>query len=91
MILDSKEKIEFYRTKMQELVSFFFFSCFVFIFFRFFYHVCHLSGFIHTAIVPAVSYFILGFQVLYKSRCDNRLNEITERASSDKREVLIKI
>jgi hypothetical protein len=26
-------------------------------------------------------------QVLYKSRCDNRLNEITERASSDKREV----
>ncbi|KAJ6832177.1 epidermal growth factor receptor substrate 15-like [Iris pallida] len=43
-ILDSREKIEFYRTKMQELV-------------------------------------------LYKSRCDNRLNEITERASSDKREV----
>ncbi|WOL09753.1 actin cytoskeleton-regulatory complex protein PAN1-like isoform X2 [Canna indica] len=43
-ILDSKEKIEFYRTKMQELV-------------------------------------------LYKSRCDNRLNEITERASADKREV----
>jgi epidermal growth factor receptor substrate 15 len=26
-------------------------------------------------------------KVLYKSRCDNRLNEITERASSDKREV----
>ncbi|ONL93296.1 Calcium-binding EF hand family protein [Zea mays] len=25
--------------------------------------------------------------VLYKSRCENRLNEITERASSDKREV----
>ncbi|CAL9094914.1 unnamed protein product [Musa textilis] len=43
-ILDSKEKIEFYRTKMQELV-------------------------------------------LYKSRCDNRLNEITERASADRREV----
>uniref|UniRef100_A0A1D1XL63 Putative calcium-binding protein C800.10c n=1 Tax=Anthurium amnicola TaxID=1678845 RepID=A0A1D1XL63_9ARAE len=43
-ILDSKEKIEFYRTKMQELV-------------------------------------------LYKSRCDNRLNEITEKASADKREV----
>ncbi|OVA00637.1 EPS15 homology (EH) [Macleaya cordata] len=43
-ILDSREKIEFYRTKMQELV-------------------------------------------LYKSRCDNRLNEITERASADKREV----
>ncbi|XP_010940223.1 uncharacterized protein [Elaeis guineensis] len=42
-ILDSKEKIEFYRAKMQELV-------------------------------------------LYKSRCDNRLNEITERASTDKRE-----
>lgn len=42
-ILDSKEKIEFYRTKMQELV-------------------------------------------LYKSRCDNRLNEITERAIADKRE-----
>ncbi|KAK9164903.1 hypothetical protein Scep_000094 [Stephania cephalantha] len=42
-ILDSKEKIEFYRTKMQELV-------------------------------------------LYKSRCDNRLNEITERASADRRE-----
>ena len=43
MILDSREKIEFYRNKMQELV-------------------------------------------LYKSRCDNRLNEITERASADKRE-----
>ncbi|KAL5557705.1 hypothetical protein UlMin_033916 [Ulmus minor] len=43
VILDSKEKIEFYRTKMQELV-------------------------------------------LYKSRCDNKLNEITERASADKRE-----
>ncbi|CAN6463969.1 unnamed protein product [Victoria cruziana] len=43
-ILDSKEKIEYYRTKMQELV-------------------------------------------LYKSRCDNRLNEITERASADRNEV----
>ncbi|XP_050378989.1 actin cytoskeleton-regulatory complex protein PAN1 isoform X2 [Argentina anserina] len=43
VILDSREKIEFYRTKMQELV-------------------------------------------LYKSRCDNRLNEITERALADKRE-----
>lgn len=43
-ILDSREKTEFYRTKMQELV-------------------------------------------LYKSRCDNRLNEITERVSADKREV----
>ncbi|CAL9776462.1 unnamed protein product [Musa acuminata subsp. burmannicoides] len=43
-IMDSREKIEFYRTKMQELV-------------------------------------------LYKSRCDNRLNEITERASADRREV----
>ncbi|GMH04679.1 hypothetical protein Nepgr_006519 [Nepenthes gracilis] len=43
VILDSKEKLEFYRTKMQELV-------------------------------------------LYKSRCDNRLNEIIERAHADKRE-----
>ncbi|KAG7971449.1 hypothetical protein I3843_07G134200 [Carya illinoinensis] len=43
VILDSKEKLKFYRTKMQELV-------------------------------------------LYKSRCDNKLNEITERASADKRE-----
>ncbi|XP_020574236.1 epidermal growth factor receptor substrate 15-like 1 [Phalaenopsis equestris] len=43
-ILDSREKVEYYRTKMQELV-------------------------------------------LYKSRCDNKLNEITERASGDKREV----
>lgn len=43
-ILESKEKIEYYRTKMQELI-------------------------------------------LYKSRCDNRLNEITERVSADKREV----
>ncbi|KAI4388515.1 hypothetical protein MLD38_000836 [Melastoma candidum] len=43
VILDSKEKLEFYRSKMQDLV-------------------------------------------LYKSRCDNRLNEITERASADKRE-----
>lgn len=43
MLLDSKEKLEFYRTKMQELV-------------------------------------------LYRSRCDNRLNEITERARADKGE-----
>ncbi|KAK8512642.1 hypothetical protein V6N12_075212 [Hibiscus sabdariffa] len=43
VILDSREKLEFYRDKMQELV-------------------------------------------LYKSRCDNRLNEITERAIADKRE-----
>ncbi|XP_057517008.1 uncharacterized protein LOC130798145 isoform X2 [Amaranthus tricolor] len=43
VILDSREKLEYYRTKMQELV-------------------------------------------LYKSRCDNRLNEIIERASADKRE-----
>lgn len=43
-IMDSKEKIEFYRSKLQELV-------------------------------------------LYKSRCDNRINEITERAAADKREV----
>lgn len=43
VILDSREKLEFYRTKMQELV-------------------------------------------LYKSRCDNRLNEIIERANADKRE-----
>ncbi|KAL8172173.1 hypothetical protein V2J09_023977 [Rumex salicifolius] len=41
--LDSREKLEYYRTKMQDLV-------------------------------------------LYKSRCDNRLNEIIERASADKRE-----
>ncbi|XVF74098.1 hypothetical protein PTKIN_Ptkin13bG0033000 [Pterospermum kingtungense] len=46
VILDSKEKLEFYREKMQELV-------------------------------------------LYKSRCDNRLNEITERAIADKREAEI--
>lgn len=43
-ILDSRQKIEFFRVKMQELV-------------------------------------------IYKSRCDNRLNEITERTSADKREV----
>lgn len=29
-------------------------------------------------------------QVLYKSRCDNKLNEITERAIADKREVCCK-
>ncbi|KAK7371780.1 hypothetical protein VNO80_05145 [Phaseolus coccineus] len=43
---ESKEKIEFYRAKMQELV-------------------------------------------LYKSRCDNRLNEVIERISADKHEVEI--
>ncbi|KAG7022768.1 hypothetical protein SDJN02_16504 [Cucurbita argyrosperma subsp. argyrosperma] len=43
-ISESRQKIEYYRTKMQELV-------------------------------------------LYKSRCDNRLNEISERVSSEKREV----
>ncbi|KAG8074541.1 hypothetical protein GUJ93_ZPchr0006g40618 [Zizania palustris] len=43
-ILDSREKTEFYRTKMQELI-------------------------------------------LYKSRCDNRFNEVSEMMSTDKREV----
>ncbi|XP_044469991.1 epidermal growth factor receptor substrate 15-like [Mangifera indica] len=43
-ILTSREKIQFYRAKMQELI-------------------------------------------LYKSRCDNRLNEITERVAGDRREV----
>ncbi|WZZ80685.1 hypothetical protein YC2023_101257 [Brassica napus] len=43
--MDSREKLEYYRTKMQDIV-------------------------------------------LYKSRCDNRLNEISEGASADKREVL---
>ncbi|XP_051118136.1 actin cytoskeleton-regulatory complex protein PAN1-like [Andrographis paniculata] len=43
VLLDSREKLEFYRTKMQDLV-------------------------------------------LYKSRCENRLNEITERARADKTE-----
>ncbi|KAJ0526249.1 putative EH domain, EF-hand domain, EF-hand domain pair, EF-Hand 1, calcium-binding protein [Helianthus annuus] len=43
-ILEARQKIEFYRNKMQEIV-------------------------------------------LYKSRCDSRLNEITERVASDKREV----
>ncbi|KAL5562330.1 hypothetical protein UlMin_032077 [Ulmus minor] len=42
-IMESREKIEFYRVKMQELI-------------------------------------------LYKSRCDNRLNEIMERTIADKRE-----
>ncbi|KAL0361860.1 UNVERIFIED_CONTAM: EH domain-containing protein 2 [Sesamum radiatum] len=46
VLLDSREKLEFYRTKMQDLV-------------------------------------------LYKSRCDNRLNEITERARADKSEAEI--
>ncbi|CAL5190902.1 unnamed protein product [Lathyrus oleraceus] len=45
-IVESREKIEFFRAKMQELV-------------------------------------------LYKSRCDNRLNEIIERISADKHEVEI--
>ncbi|XP_063947068.1 uncharacterized protein LOC108218629 isoform X4 [Daucus carota subsp. sativus] len=43
MLLDSREKLVFYREKMQDLV-------------------------------------------LFKSRCENRLNEITERAIADKRE-----
>ncbi|KFK44188.1 hypothetical protein AALP_AA1G226100 [Arabis alpina] len=43
VFMDSREKLDYYRTKMQDIV-------------------------------------------LYKSRCDNRLNEISERASSDKRE-----
>ncbi|KAJ6353406.1 hypothetical protein OIU76_002427 [Salix suchowensis] len=43
-IMDSRQKTEFYRVKMQELI-------------------------------------------LYKSRCDNRLNEVTSRVSSDKHEV----
>ncbi|GJM97380.1 hypothetical protein PR202_ga14303 [Eleusine coracana subsp. coracana] len=43
-IMDSREKTEFYRTKMQELI-------------------------------------------LYKSRCENRFNEVTESMAADKREV----
>ncbi|XP_050230419.1 uncharacterized protein LOC126679435 [Mercurialis annua] len=43
-IADSRQKIEFYRVKMQELI-------------------------------------------FYKSRCDNRLNEVSERVIADKREV----
>eukprot|EP00271_Cylindrocystis_brebissonii_P021929 TRINITY_DN816_c2_g1_i2.p1 TRINITY_DN816_c2_g1~~TRINITY_DN816_c2_g1_i2.p1 ORF type:complete len:1396 (+),score=380.02 TRINITY_DN816_c2_g1_i2:115-4188(+) len=43
-LLDSKQKIEFYRTKMQEII-------------------------------------------IFKSKCDNRLNEITERAAAEKREL----
>ncbi|KAI3798779.1 hypothetical protein L1987_34058 [Smallanthus sonchifolius] len=43
-ILEAKQKTDFYRSKMQEVI-------------------------------------------LYKSRCDSRLNEITERVSADKREV----
>lgn len=35
--------------------------------------------------------YCLNYQVLYKSRCDNKLNEITERALADKREVLPEI
>lgn len=43
-LLDSKQKMDFYKTKMQEII-------------------------------------------MFKTRCDNRLNEITERASAEKREV----
>eukprot|EP00252_Welwitschia_mirabilis_P016443 TRINITY_DN3627_c0_g3_i1.p1 TRINITY_DN3627_c0_g3~~TRINITY_DN3627_c0_g3_i1.p1 ORF type:complete len:1049 (+),score=297.10 TRINITY_DN3627_c0_g3_i1:362-3508(+) len=43
-IMDAKEKLDFYRSKLQELI-------------------------------------------LYKTRCDNRINEITARAAADKREV----
>lgn len=32
-------------------------------------------------------HMIFFYQILYKSRCDNRLNEITERTSADKKEV----
>jgi hypothetical protein len=32
-------------------------------------------------------FVVLLSQVLFKTRCDNRLNEITERAAADKREV----
>ncbi|KAL8160628.1 hypothetical protein V2J09_002165 [Rumex salicifolius] len=45
-IKESREKMEFYRVKMQELI-------------------------------------------LYKSRCDTRLNEVTERVSADKHEVVL--
>lgn len=45
-IMDSKEKIEFYKTKLQEII-------------------------------------------LFKTRCDNRLAEVTERSASEKREVEI--
>lgn len=34
-----------------------------------------------------VLFMLILFQVLFKSRCENRLNEITERAIADKREV----
>ncbi|KAF5207708.1 Calcium-binding ef hand family protein [Thalictrum thalictroides] len=67
-ILDSKEKIEFYRTKMQELVQ-------------------ELEKEILDS-KEKIEFYRTKMQelVLYKSRCDNRLNEITERAIADKRE-----
>lgn len=34
---------------------------------------------------------ICWYQILYKSRCDSRLNEITERVSGDKREVSLQV
>ncbi|KAF9686600.1 hypothetical protein SADUNF_Sadunf02G0006100 [Salix dunnii] len=94
LILDSKEKIEFYRNKMQDLSmrsglninknlvllvhvddhlesSFIIRGCIL----------------IYPLCISSVDEETLGIQsVLYKSRCDNRLNEITERALADKRE-----
>ncbi|MQL96498.1 hypothetical protein Taro_029179 [Colocasia esculenta] len=81
-ILDSKEKIEFYRTKMQELVSLPVTGV------KNDHYLTKAKGprvMGHASTVLDVNE-IVGL-VLYKSRCDNRVNEITEKASGDKREV----
>ncbi|KAG6522412.1 hypothetical protein ZIOFF_019552 [Zingiber officinale] len=124
-ILDSKEKLEFYRTKMQELrqsiglLSALFCSGFVtqqsfclspgwnladsgvfaiwgeaasslsvvlrsrFSAFGRFLLLSIIFSDVYLAALDSTS------MVLYKSRCDNKLNEITERASVDKREALV--
>ncbi|CAL5371415.1 unnamed protein product [Camellia sinensis] len=73
-ILDSREKIEFYCSKMQELGA---------IPFRSF---CYRTSLGQTSSPPQCAVWRKILKVLYKSRCDNRLNEITERTTADKRE-----
>lgn len=64
-----------------------------------YYHFSHMSPqlmclfatlamhMIYTNLSCTPIFIKITLQVLYKSRCDNRLNEITERARADKGEV----
>jgi hypothetical protein len=103
--MDHKEKAEYYRTKLQEIVSFS--HIFYLDFVNCFPHcgcielslivlhwlkdtlICVLHAFDSSKNLPLMWCLLCLWKVLLKSRCDNKLAEITERAAADKREVCL--